>query len=327
MGRFFDQLGISWEYEAQGYTVGPFGRRRPYLPDFYLPVQQTWVEVKGSIDDLRYSLLVDAADPRHGLAPLADASWELQRIRLIMLGALPKSGYLHNALAVVGGEVVAAHSVVAACAPEVGAHTFLAVGHPVRASEDWSSERSAGLGANPLVTREAGFTVCEHVQEAYVAARSARFEHGERGAPAGIVATHVGQSRQAVPATTAPPQPPAVQHDHAALNRTPPPVSAVASVDPLPEFLGAQTSNVDAAAIRRLWPDVLVRVAGRSRKAAAILREATVVTVDDDTLTLAFRHQAPANMLTASPELLQETLSQLIGGAWTIKCMVGQLKT
>lgn len=42
---FFDDLGIDWEYENEGYDLGEFGW---YLPDFWLP--RTWngllVEIK-----------------------------------------------------------------------------------------------------------------------------------------------------------------------------------------------------------------------------------------------------------------------------------------
>ena len=40
---FFDQLGVPWEYEPQGFELD--GRR--YLPDFFLPSIDTWYEVKG----------------------------------------------------------------------------------------------------------------------------------------------------------------------------------------------------------------------------------------------------------------------------------------
>lgn len=40
---FFDSLGYAWEYEKEGYEL-PSGR---YLPDFYLPDYETWVEIKG----------------------------------------------------------------------------------------------------------------------------------------------------------------------------------------------------------------------------------------------------------------------------------------
>jgi hypothetical protein len=41
---FFDELGVKWEYEREGYAL-PSG---PYLPDFWLPTSGVWVEVKGA---------------------------------------------------------------------------------------------------------------------------------------------------------------------------------------------------------------------------------------------------------------------------------------
>ena len=40
---FFDVLGVQWEYEKEGYDLGKFGW---YLPDFWLPTQQYWCEIK-----------------------------------------------------------------------------------------------------------------------------------------------------------------------------------------------------------------------------------------------------------------------------------------
>lgn len=42
---FFDALGVPYEYEVEGYDLGETGW---YLPDFYLPHQHAWVEVKGA---------------------------------------------------------------------------------------------------------------------------------------------------------------------------------------------------------------------------------------------------------------------------------------
>lgn len=39
----FDDLDIKWEYEKEGFNL-PSGR---YLPDFWLPVDRWWVEIKG----------------------------------------------------------------------------------------------------------------------------------------------------------------------------------------------------------------------------------------------------------------------------------------
>jgi hypothetical protein len=46
---FFDHLGIRWDYEPEGFELGN-GLR--YLPDFWLPDWDMWVEVKpGEADD------------------------------------------------------------------------------------------------------------------------------------------------------------------------------------------------------------------------------------------------------------------------------------
>lgn len=41
---FFDELGLRWEYEREGYHLGEIH----YLPDFWLPGFELFVEVKGS---------------------------------------------------------------------------------------------------------------------------------------------------------------------------------------------------------------------------------------------------------------------------------------
>lgn len=38
-----DRIGVVWEYEPEGFQIGPTER---YLPDFYLPQADAWLEVK-----------------------------------------------------------------------------------------------------------------------------------------------------------------------------------------------------------------------------------------------------------------------------------------
>lgn len=40
---FFDSMMIDWEYEPEGFDLGDSGY---YLPDFYLPKKDEWIEVK-----------------------------------------------------------------------------------------------------------------------------------------------------------------------------------------------------------------------------------------------------------------------------------------
>jgi hypothetical protein len=65
---FFDEMGIEWEYEKEGYTLEPIKipdieeidielnkKTINYLPDFYLPQLDMFVEIKGdSIKKIEY---------------------------------------------------------------------------------------------------------------------------------------------------------------------------------------------------------------------------------------------------------------------------------
>ena len=44
---FFDAMGMRWDYEPEGFVLGS----DLYLPDFWLPDMNLWVEIKGAIDE------------------------------------------------------------------------------------------------------------------------------------------------------------------------------------------------------------------------------------------------------------------------------------
>jgi hypothetical protein len=46
---FYDALGVEWEYEKEGYHLP--GELGPYLPDFWIPSLDSWVEIKGKKPD------------------------------------------------------------------------------------------------------------------------------------------------------------------------------------------------------------------------------------------------------------------------------------
>ena len=81
--------------------------------------------------------------------------------------------------------------------------------------------------------------------------------------------------------------------------------------------------TVDAAAVRRVWDEIVTMVGRRSKRAAALVREATVRDVDGDTLVLVFRHAVHADMLAASPDVLAQAVYEVLGGRWQIRCEVG----
>jgi len=54
-----DELGIAWEYEPEAIVINtgyhdPFG----YLPDFYLPQYDAFLEIKGAVDEKTYVQLM-----------------------------------------------------------------------------------------------------------------------------------------------------------------------------------------------------------------------------------------------------------------------------
>lgn len=79
---FFTSLGIRWQYEPQGYTVGP--NKTPYLPDFLLPDLSVFVEVKGEADRLDLNLLAELTNSR-----IAHRVLILGNVPHLELGAIP----------------------------------------------------------------------------------------------------------------------------------------------------------------------------------------------------------------------------------------------
>jgi DNA polymerase-3 subunit gamma/tau len=77
---------------------------------------------------------------------------------------------------------------------------------------------------------------------------------------------------------------------------------------------------LDAAAIRRVWDEVVATVGRRSKRAAAVVREASVREVDGDTIVLLFQHQVHANMLGTTPQPLLDAVRKVLGGTWQVRC-------
>jgi hypothetical protein len=185
---FFDKLGIGWEYEPQGYRVGG----TPYLPDFWLPKMRQWVEVKGSTLNLRERVVMAKA-----VFPGGGLPYNLNGV--LLLGSIPD-------VRVSGVKV--AH-------PRFFFHEGDLYRNPFYFSEDtiddppewrvaraiigrtdqhladllWVSEASSAWSPTAYIndphvtgfTRRKSTPAERRVAKAYVAARSARFEHGERG--------------------------------------------------------------------------------------------------------------------------------------------------
>jgi hypothetical protein len=165
---FFDTLGVAWEYEPEGFLIGK--HKRPYLPDFKLRRTWTdkslWVEVKGTDEALDLDLLSEA---------IADGGLDGP---VMLLGPVPQPtpppmhAFLRNIFGV-------PCMVKGLLGPDLG---VMQIGreHPLGDPNPYESPiEGPAAGSGPWVLT----SILDHppVSEAYAAARSARFEHGETG--------------------------------------------------------------------------------------------------------------------------------------------------
>jgi hypothetical protein len=167
---FFNTLGIQWEYEYQGYNLGDAGL---YLPDFWLPMQNYWFECKPtqpSDSEVEKCARLASGTQAHAFIAAgspslrwADASGAIPGVNRVQVGNicwlrperrdLSKRFYCH---------LQWVHS------PELGFRIGTAIGHCIDVVCHGIDDTGSCDPYHP------------QIMAAYTAARSARFEHGER---------------------------------------------------------------------------------------------------------------------------------------------------
>ena len=118
------------------------------------------------------------------------------------------------------------------------------------------------------------------------------------------------------PAAAPPAQPAGSPADRAPVE-PPPPVTTPAP--PTPAASGA----IDAAAVRRLWSELLGAVRKNSRSTEAMLTNATVQSVEGDVVTIAHT-AAPLARRLGEPrnvDAIAKALGEVLGGQWQVKCV------
>lgn len=167
---FFTALGMRWEYEPQGFQVGR--RRRPYLPDFYLPENGLWSEIKPSN--------VDAHDPESidlwsDFAGMVTDEWDHDKAAMFV-GPIPdpttvdRLGPPRATNWYEPGIVILGDWHYAWCACPTGRHFDIqpeAQGARIECGCPRITDGRLRSGNHPTILA------------AYHAARTARFEHGE----------------------------------------------------------------------------------------------------------------------------------------------------
>jgi hypothetical protein len=187
----FDHLGIPWEYEPQGFEIQGAHRNEPvvrYLPDFWLPEQGQWVEVKPTDALLDKGLMVRCVDSwSASCLPDLDESSDDPTRGLLLLGNIPRPMLnMVPAFTILGHHKGVQHQ---RCALDLGIDRveFSRCGEPC-----WDCPMDVTVGgdclnggtctwidARPVYYR--GAVDARRVNAGLEAARSARFEHGESG--------------------------------------------------------------------------------------------------------------------------------------------------
>jgi DNA polymerase-3 subunit gamma/tau len=121
------------------------------------------------------------------------------------------------------------------------------------------------------------------------------------------------------------PEPPVERPRPAAAAPPPPPQPASApepEPEPAPEPVAAPGA-LDAAAVRRVWSELLAAVRTISRSTEAMLTNATVTEVDGNSVVISHT-SAPLARRLGEPrnvEAIAQALQSVLGGAWQVRCV------
>ena len=160
-----------------------------------------------------------------------------------------------------------------------------------------------------------------------------RIERLERRATA--TTAHAGAAAQPIASIPTPAAEPAADPKPVKAAAKPAPkATATAEPEPTPPPPPAKPAQppaegqLDAGALRRLWPDVLEVVKSISRRTRALLDNAQIIGADGELVTLA----APAALAKMIAEdsntvVLRDALTQVVGGSWKIAVESGAVPT
>jgi hypothetical protein len=168
---FFKTLGVRYEYEKEGYDLGAAGW---YLPDFWLPDQKCWQEVKGQPatkeEMLKAAILAQATGFPVALFERTDFS---------------KPQFVLATAQFVGMWGRAFWPERTDDSGDFGAHWSVCVECEARGVLYLDEEHKPSCGFRLIKVQkernDRGWRLPESITQALTAARSARFEHGARG--------------------------------------------------------------------------------------------------------------------------------------------------
>jgi len=109
---------------------------------------------------------------------------------------------------------------------------------------------------------------------------------------------------------------------HASVAETAPAPAAAPELA-APPLRPDKAGALDAAAVRRVWDEVLTIAGRKSRKLAAIARDGIVRDLDGNTVVLLFKSAFHAKFVQSNAEPLAEALYEVLGGPWQVRAELG----
>jgi DNA polymerase-3 subunit gamma/tau len=103
--------------------------------------------------------------------------------------------------------------------------------------------------------------------------------------------------------------------------------AAAEPAQPEPAAAPVGSGSIDAAAVRRLWSELLTSVRKNSRSTEAMLTNATVQAVEGDTVVIAHAAAPLARRLgePRNADAIAQALGEVLGGKWHVKCVHGSM--
>jgi DNA polymerase-3 subunit gamma/tau len=155
-----------------------------------------------------------------------------------------------------------------------------------------------------------------------VAASAAPERVPDRPAPAARPAPGAGPSGPAAPADGRPPAPrPDPAPPRPAARPVAPAPEPAPAPDPEPAAPAPQAASLDAAAVRRVWPEILAATRTQSRSIEAMLVNATVRALDGDVLVIGMGVPSLARRLSEAKntDVVTAALLAVLGVRWQVR--------
>lgn len=187
---FFDELGIKYEYEKEGYDLGEQGW---YLPDFWLPCMRIWVEIKPSTDNSQARLKATAK---------AEALRDLTGNPCVVCFGLPKESWgSYYGYEIENNALSEQNDISATFVKTIGENPCLVIFNTSRSVMYCDAEKNLLKSVITIARATYSEIYCGDIDrfsdaefylrdtsynatpatEAAIKARQARFEHGEKG--------------------------------------------------------------------------------------------------------------------------------------------------